>query len=393
MILNLFRIDHLLFCIPLYLTPIHFCLSFSSFYLLVVQGKGSQIDGRRELVEVERRLCGGKSGCKSGGKLGKGKGSRRLSSGKGKGGYSGDGCNAIDIIEEANEIIQEKCKPCECSHAPSSEPSSEPSSQPSKVPTSPPVTTPAQVAPEAGVVIEARQTCVKSHESYGFDMYPDLAGWCTEVTANTKLNCRDGNFNLGWRDPGERGFDNLKLVCPGQPTITFGEFCPTDQQVQIGCKLYFYADNSHTYEGFNICTPPGIAGLAPCRPSAGVMRSNELRSGGICFVSHPEYNDFEARNGEGQPYPKLYGWSIPVTYSGTANARNFDIRGRGTGQFLSLIRDGKIIQQWQGDMGPQGIETRVGDVWQFFADDSSSCGTDPATGVQKCRKGFEICLD
>jgi hypothetical protein len=310
-----------------------------------------------------------------------------LSLGKGSygKGYGSDGCNVTEILQEVEEIIDTNCV-CTCSPEPSAQPVAPvPAPLPAEVEVD-------QVdpGPKPGVVVEARQTCMKSHHTYGTDTYPDLAGQCTEVTAPTKLNIRDGVFDLGWDEPSEQGFDYLMYRCDGLEPVIFGDAPPVDFPVEPGCKLIFASDNSHTYPGFNVCTDPGVAGLAPCTPRAGVVRSNESRQGGICLVSHATFNEFEARNGQGTTYPQLDGWSWPVTYKGRMNTRLMDLRGSGTGQYLTLWREGKPIKKWQGEDGPDGELTMPGDVWQFFADDSSSCGTDRETGTEKCRKGFRV---
>jgi hypothetical protein len=163
-------------------------------------------------------------------------------------------------------------------------------------------------------------------------------------------------------------------------------------------QLIFYSDNSHNFEGFHICTEPGVAGMAPCSPEEGVIVPNESNPAGFCAKSHPTFNTGEARDDE--TYPRLYGWSylVPWGANGFLNTREFDIRGDKTGQALSLLRDGEIIEKWQGNTGPTGFAVQAGDVISFFADDSNSCfstKTDPMTGTRSetCAKGFEICVD
>ena len=162
-------------------------------------------------------------------------------------------------------------------------------------------------------------------------------------------------------------------------------------------QLVFYSDNSHNFEGFHVCTEPGIAGMAPCSPEEGVIVPNESNPDGFCAKSHPGYNDAEARDDE--TYPQLYGWSylVPWGADGFLNTRDFDIRGDKTGQAVTLLRGGEIIEKWQGNTGPSGFAIQAGDVISFFADDSNSCysKTDPTTGMRKdeCAKGFEICVD
>lgn len=204
---------------------------------------------------------------------------------------------------------------------------------------------------------------------------------------------------MGWNEVSERGFDNLVYMCLGKDSVVLsdGAFCDEDFKVEKGCKLVFYSDNSHNFEGFHVCTEPGVAGMAPCSPEEGVIVPNESNPDGFCARSHPGYSDSEARDDE--TYAQLYGWSHLVLpgSGGFLNTRDFDIRGDKTGQKFILLRGGEIIKEWQGKTGPEGFPIQAGDVISFFADDSNSCysKTDPMTGMRReqCAKGFEICVD
>ena len=210
-------------------------------------GKGDGDDRRRELFEVERRLCpgkagkGGKSGGKSGGKTGS-------QGGKGKGSGSDDDGDYGCLAQAAKEL-QDMCD-CTDYGCASSVPSSVPSAGPSMGPSIPPVAA-AIDAPEASAAVEeifeARQTCVQSHTGYSGirgETYGELAGWCYEFTTDTKLFCRDENFeqtvfNMGWNEVSERGFDNLVYMCLDKDPVVLsdGAFCDEDFEVEVGCKV------------------------------------------------------------------------------------------------------------------------------------------------------------
>ena len=75
-------------------------------------------------------------------------------------------------------------------------------------------------------------------------MYPNLAGWCYEFTADSQLFCRDENFeqttfNMGWNEVSERGFDNLLYMCLDKDPVVLsdGAFCDEDFKVEAGCKV------------------------------------------------------------------------------------------------------------------------------------------------------------
>ena len=175
----------------------------------------------------------------------------------------------------------------------------------------------------------------------------------------------------------------MVLVRDGVEIMQWGSSCPVDYPVKEGDRLVFYSDNSHEYAGFRICLAegesrqddgngnvPAVAGQ-PSQPEEGIIQ-------GKCFFSHPTWD------GVNNKYQNYYGYTIPIGRGGKINAESFNIRGRMTGQALTLWRDNVEVKKWQGETGPYHESVKPGDLLRFFVDDSRIMAEDT---------GFKVCFE
>lgn len=210
---------------------------------------------------------------------------------------------------------------------------------------------------------------MKSHPSFPDGTYDSLTGWSVMITADTVINCDNtGIWDLGWPEDG--AFDALVLFRNGEEIERWGTACPVDYPVQTGDFLVFFADNSHEYAGFRICTE-SVNGLHPTPPPPGVIE-------GDCFVSHPGWDPTVPTY-----YENFYGYSFTVQKAGKMDSVDFNIRGDKTGQALTLWRNGQIVKKWQKTDGPSDTVLQVGDVVTWFVDDSA---------IYEENTGFKVCI-